>query len=215
MSRRQPRWTGIVAGTAALSLVVVFAALAALGPPTARKNDAAPPVPEPPATRPDDLVALARCLCSEDNDPAIQIAIGWIVIQTARRRGVSVFDLLTAGHGYGPQKVFVDGKAIIRFASTDKPATDTAMLLAAALLAGTVEPPRQFQQAAPTSFVERSKASKRAGADGRPLQPETTTQRIVALQSDFGGLVGRMGRWYFYRNRAPPVEMVELVPSLA
>ena len=215
MSRRQPRWTGIVAGTAALSLVVVFFALAALGPPTAHTDDVVPPVPDPPAIRPDDLVALARCLCSEDNDPAIQIAIGWIVIQTARRRRVSVFELLTAGHGYGPQKVFVDGKAIIRFASTDKPATDTAMLLAAALLAGTVEPPKRFQQAAPTSFVERSKASKRTGADGRPLQPETTMERIVALQSDFGGLVGRMGRWYFYRNRAPPIEMEELAPSLA
>jgi len=214
MSRREPRLTGIVAGTAALSLVVAFVALAALGPPTAHKDDAAPPVPEPPAILPDDLVALARCLCSEDNDPAIQIAIGWIVIQTARRRRVSVFELLTAGHGYGPQKVFVDGKAIIRFASTEKPATDTAMLLAAALLSGTVEPPKRFQQAAPTSFVERSKASKRIGADGHPLQPETTTQRIVALQSDFGGLVGRIGRWYFYRNRAASVPATDELPVL-
>jgi hypothetical protein len=159
--------------------------------------------------------ALARCLRSEDDDPAIQIAIGWIVLQTARRRRVSVFDLLTAGHGYGPQKVFVSGRALIRFAATDKPASDTTMLLAVALLAGTIEPPKRFQMAAPTSFVERSKASKRLGEDGRPLQPETTLTRIGALQTDFGGLVGRMGRWYFYRHRAPIVDAAASVPSLA
>ena len=95
----------------------------------------------------------------------------------AKRRGQSVWALLTGGHGYGPQKIFVGGKAVIRFASTDKPATDTTMLLAAALLSGSVEPPRSFQKAAPTSFVERSKASRRVGADGRPLQPETTLTR--------------------------------------
>ena len=67
-----------------------------------------------------------------------------------------------------------------------------SLTLAAALLSGSVEPPRSFQKAAPTSFVERSKASRRVGADGRPLQPETNLTRIVDLQSDFGGLVGRI-----------------------
>ena len=50
------------------------------------------------------------------------------------------------------------------------------MLLAAALLSGSVEPPQIVSKAAPTSFVERSKASRRVGADGRPLQPETTSR---------------------------------------
>ncbi len=205
---------GAVAGAAAISLFVAFVAMASLGPPTKREEQL-PPLPAPPPSPPDDIEALARCLRSEDDDPSIQIAIGWIVIQTARRRRVSLYELLTAGHGYGPQKIFVSGRTVIRFASTEKPATDSTMLLAAALWAGTVEPPKRFQQEAPTSFVERSKASKRLGPDGRPLQPETTLQRIVALQSYFGGLIGRMGRWYFYRNRAPPVENADAVPSLA
>jgi hypothetical protein len=214
MSRRDSQWAGIVAGAAGLSLVAGFVVLVVVGRPHGRK-DSTEPLAKPPATPPDDLEALARCLSSEDDDPSIQIAIGWIVIQTARRRRVSVFDLLTAGHGYGPQKVFVSGHAFIRFAATDKPASDTTMLLAAALLAGTVEPSKRFQMAAPTSFVERSKASKRLGEDGRPLQPETTMARIAALQADFGGLVGRMGRWYFYRHRAPIVDPAASIPSLA
>ena len=56
-------------------------------------------------------------------------------------------------------------------------------------------------------------AGKRLGADGRPLQPETNLDRIEALQADFGGLVGRIGRWYFYRNHAP-LATAEAVPSL-
>ena len=215
MSRRDSQWAGIVAGAAGLSLVAGLVAMAVVGKPPARKDSTEPRLAKPPVTPPDDVEALARCLRSEDDDPAIQIAIGWIVIQTARRRRVSVFDLLTAGHGYGPQKVFVSGRALIRFAATDKPASDTTMLLAVALLAGTIEPPKRFQMAAPTSFVERSKASKRLGEDGRPLQPETTMARIAALQADFGGLVGRMGRWFFYRHRAPIVDPAASIPSLA
>ncbi len=215
MSRNQSALASILAGTAALSVMVAFVAIAGLGQPKPEASSE-PLRPEPRSPpKPDDLVALARCLRSEDEDPAVQVAIGWICIQVAKRRGQSVWALLTGGHGYGPQKIFVEGKAVIRFASTDKPATDTTMLLAAALLSGAIEPPRSFQKAAPTSFVERSKASRRVGADGRPLQPETTLTRIVDLQSDFGGLVGRIGRWYFYRNRAPPLATAESVPNLA
>lgn len=94
--------------------------------------------------------------------------------------------------GYDPQKVFVSGHTVIRFAATDKPSSDTTMVLAAALLSGAVEPPTRFLMAAPTSFVERNKASKRLGEDCRPLQPETTLARIGVLQIDCGGLVGRM-----------------------
>jgi hypothetical protein len=145
VSRRDSQWAGIVAGAAGLSLVVGLVAMAVVGKPPARKDSTEPPLAKPPVTPPDDVEALARCLRSEDDDPAIQIAIGWIVRETARRRRVSIFDLLTAGHGYGPQKVFVSGRALIRFAATDKPASDTTMLLAAALLAGTVEPQSAFR----------------------------------------------------------------------
>ena len=108
---------GAVAGAAAISLFVAFVAMASLGPPTKREEQL-PPLPAPPPSPPDDIEALARCLRSEDDDPSIQIAIGWIVIPTARRRRVSLYELLTAGHGYVPQKIFVSGRTVIRFAST-------------------------------------------------------------------------------------------------
>ena len=86
---------------------------------------------------------------------------------------------------------------------------------AQAILAGQVAPPMDFTQAAPTSFVHKSKASKRLGADGKPLQPETTAARILALQSDFGGLVGRIGDWFFYRPHAAPVAALDGLVRLA
>lgn len=203
----------VIAGLTAVSLVGV-AAVAAFG----RKGVRMSPLPLPrsdSAPKPDDVEALARCLASEDADPAIQVAIGWICIQVAKRRRQTVSALLTGGHGYGPQKIWVDGRSVIRFASTDKPPTDSSMLLTHALLSGAIGPSESLQKAAPTSFVERSRASKRLGADGRPLQPETPLVRIIALQADFGGLVGRMGRWYFYRHKASEVSGVEAIPNLA
>jgi hypothetical protein len=154
-------------------------------------------------------------LASEDADPALQVAIAWIAIQTARRRRQSLLAVLTSGLGWGPQKIFVDGRKVIRFASTEKPGTDTTWLLAQAVLSGKVEPSSRFQAAAPTSFVERSRASKRVGVDGKPLQPETDEGRLIALQEDFGGLVGRMGRWYFYRLGARPIQLTTALPQLS
>ena len=204
---KSERWKIAASVLGSAAVLTVFGLLLAGNPPEPKASAAANDEP------PDELLALARCLASESSDPTVQIAIGWIVLMTARRRKVSIHELLTAGLGYGPQKVFVEGSARIRFASTDQAPTQTTLLLAAALMAGTVEPPTRFQKAAPTSFVHKSKASKRLGADGRPLQPETNLDRIEALQGDFGGLVGRIGRWYFYRNHAP-LATAEAVPSL-
>jgi hypothetical protein len=39
------------------------------------------------AEQTDDLTALARMLASEDPDPGVQVVIGWITIQRARRLG--------------------------------------------------------------------------------------------------------------------------------
>lgn len=196
-----------VLGSAAV--LTVFGLLLAGETPQPRASAAATDEP------PDELLALARCLASESGDPTVQIAIGWIVVQTARRRKQSIHALLTAGLGYGPQKVFVEGVARIRFASTDKPATEATQLLAQALLSGQIAPPTDFTQAAPTSFVHKSKASKRIGTDGKPLQPETTAARILALQTDFGGLVGRIGDWFFYRHHAAKVAALDGLVRLA
>jgi hypothetical protein len=170
--------------------------------------------PHHPEGVPSDLEALARMLASEDADPAIQVAIAWIAIQTARRRKQSLLAVLTSGLGWGPQKIWVNGKKVIRFASTEKPGSDTTWLLAQAVLSGVVEPSVRFRSAAPTSFVERSRASTVIGVDGKPLQPATDDARLIALQTDFGGLVGRMGRWYFYRLGARTVMETTALPQI-
>ncbi len=172
------------------------------------------PTSATPPTPPTDTEALARCLASEDADPTILVAIAWLCIQVARRRKTTILALVTSGLGWGPQKIWVNGKSVIRFASSDKPPTDLTMLLAAAVLGGAVEPSSKFRTAAPTSFVEKTGASRRIGPDGRPLQPETGEDRLIALQAEFGGLVGRIGRWYFYRLRAPPQASVTALPIL-
>ena len=206
---KSERWKIAASVLGSTAVLTVFGLLLAGNPPEPKASAAATDEP------PDELLALARCLASESSDPTVQIAIGWIVLMTARRRKVSIHELLTAGLGYGPQKVFVEGSARIRFASTDQAPTQTTLLLAQAILAGQVAPPTDFTQAAPTSFVHKSKASKRLGADGKPLQPETTAARILALQSDFGGLVGRIGDWFFYRHHAAPVAALDGLVRLA
>ena len=172
---KSERWKIAASVLGSAAVLTVFGLLLAGETPQPKASAAATDEP------PDELLALARCLASESSDPTVQIAIGWIVLMTARRRKVSIHELLTAGLGYGPQKVFVEGSARIRFASTDQAPTETTLLLAQAILAGQVAPPTDFTQAAPTSFVHKSKASKRLGADGKPLQPETTAARILAL----------------------------------
>lgn len=202
-------WKIVASVLGGAAVLTVFGLLLTGEPPRLKAST------EPTVEPTDDLIALARCLASESGDPTVQIAIGWILLATARRRKTSVHELLTAGLGYGPQKVFIDGSARIRFASTDKPPTQGTLLLAQALLAGQVAPPPDFIREAPTSFVHKSKASKKLGADGKPLQPETPPARILALQSDFGGLVGRIGEWFFYRLQAAPVAALDGLLRLA
>jgi len=206
---------GLVALAAAGVVVLVASPGSQPQAGSGRSRSPTPPTSTPPTpTPPTDTEALARCLASEDADPTILVAIAWLCIQVARRRKTSLLALLTSGLGWGPQKIWVNGKSVIRFASTDKPPTDLTMLLAAAVLGGAVEPSSKFRAAAPTSFVERTGASRRIGPDGRPLQPETREERLIALQEEYGGLVGRIGRWYFYRLRAPPQATIAALPIL-
>lgn len=214
MRRSGSTATVIVGALATLGAAVGLALIASQRrTATPLSNPESPPTYQPQSVPP-DLEALARMLASEDADPAIRVAIAWIAIQTARRRKQSLLAVLTSGLGWGPQKIWVNGKKVIRFASTEKPGTDTTWLLAQAVLSGVVEPSLRFRAAAPTSFVERSRASTRIGVDGKPLQPATDDERLIALQSDFGGLVGRMGRWYFYRLGARTVSSAAAVPQI-
>ncbi len=158
-----------------------------------------------------DIEALARMLASETSDAKAQEIIGWITLNAARTWRMSVFRLLTGKSGfYGPQKYFgPDGKMEIRYASTAQWPTADTLRRARGLFDGSVKPPEHITRTKPTSYVEILKASKQMGSDGKPLQPETTAERILNLQSRYGGIVGRVNNWFLYAKGAEPIASIE------
>ncbi len=158
-----------------------------------------------------EVEALARMLASESSNPKAQIIVRWITVHAARTWRMSVFRLLTGKSGqYGHQKHFLpDGTKEIRYASTVRKPTDAALRLARGILDGNEKPPEIIERTRPTSFVEMGKASKLIGPDGKPLQPETTPERILKLQSRYGGIVARLGSWFLYAKNAPQIATIE------
>lgn len=178
-------------------------------PPRQPQPTPPPPVETDPAAR--EVEALARMLASESSNPKAQIIVGWITVQAARTWRMSVFRLLTGKSGqYGHQKHFLpDGSKEIRYASTVRKPTDAALRLARGILDGNEKPPEIIERTRPTSFVEMGKASKLVGPDGKPLQPETTPERILKLQRRYGGIVARLGSWFLYAKNAPQIATIE------
>ena len=154
-----------------------------------------------------DAYALARMLESETTDERARIVIGWITVQTARAWHLSLFRLLTGRSGqYGHQKYFYpDGRVEIRYASTEKEPGPEARRLAKALLAGRVRPPPLVEQTRPTAYVEMTRASKKRGPDGKPLQPAYSPARILSKQRSYGGIVARINDWFLYAKHAKPI----------
>lgn len=121
----------------------------------------------------------------------------------------TVADLCKSGQ-YGHQKHFLpDGSKEIRYGSTVRKPTDATLRLARGLLDGNTKPPETIERTRPTSFVEMGKASKLVGPDGKPLQPETTPERILKLQSRYGGIVARLGSWFLYAKNAPQITNID------
>ncbi len=56
-----------------------------------------------------------------------------------------------------------------------------------------------------TYFAELGKTSKLVGPNGKPLQAETTPERILKLQSRSGAIVARLGSWFLYAKNAPQI----------
>lgn len=158
-----------------------------------------------------DALALARMLASETSDTRAQVVIGWITVNAARTWRMSVYRLLTGKSGqFGPQKFFYsDGRKEVRYASTAKPATAETLRLARGLLDGSIVPPSSVRSTRPSAYVELSKASKKLGPDGKPLQPEYTPEKILAKQQTYGGIVGRINNWFLYAKGAQPIDSVE------
>ena len=158
-----------------------------------------------------DMLALARMLASETDDAKARVVIGWITLSAARTWRLSVYRLLTGKSGqFGPQKYFYpDGSKEIRYASTARRATPETLRIARGLLEGSIGPPELVARTRPTAYVEMGKASKKLGPDGKPLQPEYTAEKILAKQSSYGGIVGRLHSWFLYAKGAAPIASID------
>jgi hypothetical protein len=161
-----------------------------------------------------EVLSLARMLASETSDPRAQVAVGWITVHASRSWGKSLYRLLTGSSGlFGPQKLWLpNGTAEIRYASTAKKETAETTRIARGLLDGSIHPPDALEKAKPTAYVELSKASKQTGPDGKPLQPEYTADKILAKQTSYGGIVGRLNNWFFYAKGAPALGAIDQAP---
>jgi len=147
---------------------------------------------DPDAT--DDVTALARMLASETADRGARVVIGWMTIQTARRRNLSLYERLTSGKGYGPQ--VKDG--VVRYASTAKPPTPQTMALAAQLISGAVKPSEKIRSQGQSAWVEDL------------AQTESSADDLLRKQTkpaDFGGIWARLRgtHWYLYSPKAATV----------
>lgn len=154
-----------------------------------------PPNPLPAGNDPDatdDVTALARMLASETIDYGARVVIGWMAIQTARRRKLSLYERLTAGNGYGPQQK--DG--VVRYASTAKPPTSQTVTLAAQLLSEALKPSARIRALGHSAWVEDLKLTENSAAQ---------LLRKQAKPADFGGIWARLRgtRWYLYNDKMP------------
>ena len=138
-------------------------------------------------------------LVSETRDPGARVVLGWIALQVARRRGVSIFQLLTQGQGYGPQ----NRGGVAFYASTRQAATPDARDLAWKLLSGQVQPSEAIRAHQVGAFVEQ----------GQGLSDD----QILALQKRWNeGIYGRIQgtRWFLFSRDTPAVASLVLVPDL-
>lgn len=138
-------------------------------------------------------------LVSETRNPSARVVLGWIALQVARRRGVSIFQLLTQGQGYGPQ----NRGGVAFYASTRQAATPDARDLAWKLLSGQVQPSKAIRAHQVGAFVEQ----------GQGLSDD----QILALQQKWNeGIYARIQgtRWFLFSKDTPAVASLLLVPDL-
>lgn len=186
--RVRPRWERVKA-------------LVGLGP---RPQPTAAPAPAPKRAGEDDRsdeTALARMLASEDRDRNAKIVIGWLTVQRMRARGVSMFQLLTGGHGYGPQDRRAEGHGVL-YASTAKPPSATDRELARGLLSGQIQASEPIRKMPPGAWVER----------GQGL----SDQDMLRKQDDWKeGIYARVDgtNWFLYSRAAEPIRVLPPYPN--
>jgi hypothetical protein len=202
----------------------------AVGEPDPNGPAPAPPAPPtaPPAQRrddeKDDETALARMLRSEDPEFGVQVVIGWVTVQRARRLGMTVFKLLTGRPAkYGPQTL--DG--VSRYASTAEAPTPADRALARDLLGDRIRPSKAIREHGISPWVEwfpprvtkteRAKLTAPEVAQLLRVREDQNAVNVLREQKpfgargqfgDFGGIWGRIARsrWFLYDKRSPIVE---------
>lgn len=198
----------LVGGAAVVALALL--AESEIAPEPTRPKPPPPPPPEPPApprkppagqppVHPDDAsddeTALARMLASEDSRRAVKVVLGWLAVQTARRRKVSLYKLLTGGSGYGPQ---VRGD-VVHYASTRRRPSAQDRDLARKLLSGSLQPSAAIRRHKPGAWVQRK------------VKPSVSDDYILHLQEGFEeGIYGRIAgtEWVLYSRDTPKIALV-------
>lgn len=170
--------------------------------------DGPPPPPPPPSPSPgpkpvptggddstDDETALARMLQSEDaRSGAIQIVIGWITLQRARRAKKSIYQYVTSGFGYGPQ---VRGDIVLHAATTEKP-TAQSREVARSIIRGKISPSAKIRSHAPGAWAERK------------TKKTVTDDWLIQLQDIWNeGIYGQIQgtNWILFSPDAPRIKV--------
>jgi hypothetical protein len=144
------------------------------------------------AEQTDDMTALARMLASEDPDPGVQVVIGWITIQRARRLGWDLYRFITRGQGYGPGPQSRPGV----HASTARPPTVATRRLASELLSGAAQPSAVIREVKPGSWMERGQGP----ADDSLVQLQTKWKEGAWARLSSGE---KLTKWVLYSANKP------------
>ncbi len=168
----------------------------------------------PAETDDSDLTALARMLASEDKRSyGARVVVGWLTIQHAKHTGRTIYETVTGGNGYGPQKRIINGRTRVLYASTASEPRAADMSLASRLLSGAVQPSQEIRSHKSGAWVER----------GQGVPDESIVSDQVAWNE---GIYGRLAgtNWFLYSSDSPKIQpspsasealdQVPIVPAL-
>lgn len=139
-----------------------------------------------------DVNALARMLESETSNQYAREIIGYITVQVAKRRKISIYQLLTNGKGWGPQDRRPNNG--IMYASTRKVAKQQTKELAKDIIDGNFGVPDIVKQ--------------NIGAWYEKLPNVSETDLINRQYSWDEGIYAKIKgtNWYLYSRSAPKIK---------
>ena len=153
----------------------------------------------------DPETALARMLASEDGRREIRILVGWITVQ--RAKGRNLYDFITSGKGYGPQKR--PGGAV--YAGTSANPTQDSRAIAAGILSGSLVPSAKIRSVRLGSWVQRKqKQGGVAVTDEDILQKQTKWKEGIWAQVT---VKGKETGWMLFSAEKPILRTSPAAPT--